>query len=39
LAEKLGARAGIIEHGLFLGITSDLIVAGENGVRHVKRNG
>ena len=38
LAEKLGARAGIIEHGLFLGITSDLIVAGENGVRHVKRD-
>jgi ribose 5-phosphate isomerase A len=39
LAKKLGARAGIIEHGLFLGITSDLIVASENGVRHVKRNG
>jgi ribose 5-phosphate isomerase A len=39
LAEKLGARAGIIEHGLFLGITSDLIVAGENGVRHLKRDG
>jgi len=39
LARKLGARAGIIEHGLFLGITSDLIVAGESGVRHLKRNG
>ena len=38
LAEKLGARAGIIEHGLFIGITSDLIVAGENGVRHLKRD-
>ena len=36
LAAKLGARAGIIEHGLFIGITSDLIVAGTSGVRHVK---
>jgi len=36
LAAKLGARAGIIEHGLFIGITRDLIVAGTNGVRHVK---
>jgi ribose 5-phosphate isomerase A len=36
LAAKLGARAGIIEHGLFIGITSDLIVAGTNGVRHLK---
>ena len=34
LAAKLGARAGIIEHGLFIGITSDLIVAGTDGVRH-----
>ena len=39
LALQLGARAGIIEHGLFLGITSDLIVAAESGVRHLKRNG
>ena len=37
LAVKLGARAGIIEHGLFIGITSDLIVAGESGVRHLTR--
>src|SRR6516225_6214033 len=36
LAAKLGARAGIIEHGLFIGITSDLIVAGTNGVRYFK---
>jgi len=35
LAAKLGARAGIIEHGLFIGITSDLIVAGVDGVRHL----
>jgi len=38
LARKLGARAGIIEHGLFLGITSDLIVAAESGVRHLRPN-
>ena len=36
LAAKLGARAGIIEHGLFIGITSDLIVAGTNGVRYFR---
>ncbi len=35
LAEKLSARAGIIEHGLFLNLTRDVIVAGFNGVRHL----
>lgn len=35
LAAKLGARAGIIEHGLFIGIASDVIVAGANGIRHL----
>ena len=38
LAAKLGARAGIIEHGLFIGIATDVIVAGEGGVRHLQRN-
>ena len=33
LALKLGARAGIIEHGLFLGIATEVIVAGAEGVR------
>ena len=37
LAAKLSERAGIIEHGLFIGIASDVIVAGENGVRHLQR--
>lgn len=37
LAGELGARAGIIEHGLFLGLTNDLIVAGESGVRHMRQ--
>jgi ribose 5-phosphate isomerase A len=36
LAAKLGARAGIIEHGLFIGLTSDLIVAAADGVRHLR---
>jgi ribose 5-phosphate isomerase A len=36
LAAKLGARAGIIEHGLFIGLTSDLIVAADDGVRHLR---
>jgi ribose 5-phosphate isomerase A len=38
LAVVLGARAGIVEHGLFIGITNDLIIAGANGVRHVRRD-
>jgi ribose 5-phosphate isomerase A len=37
LAVKLGARAGIIEHGLFVGIANDVIVAGETGIRHLRR--
>jgi ribose 5-phosphate isomerase A len=38
LADRLAARAGIVEHGLFLGITTDLIVAGTDGIRHVTRS-
>jgi ribose 5-phosphate isomerase A len=37
LACRLGARAGIVEHGLFLGLATDLIVAGKEGVRHRTR--
>ncbi len=36
LAVMLNARAGIVEHGLFIGLTRDLIVAGTNGVRHLR---
>ncbi|EPX60518.1 Ribose 5-phosphate isomerase A [Cystobacter fuscus DSM 2262] len=32
LAARLQARAGLVEHGLFLGMTSELIVAGSRGV-------
>ncbi|PKR88809.1 ribose 5-phosphate isomerase A [Pleomorphomonas diazotrophica] len=37
LAGKLEARAGIIGHGLFIGIASDLVVAGNDGIRHLQR--
>ncbi len=36
LARALEARAGIVEHGLFLGMTSDVIVASTAGVRHLR---
>lgn len=36
LARKLESRAGIVEHGLFLGLTSLLVVSGSNGVREIK---
>jgi ribose 5-phosphate isomerase A len=35
LAARLVARAGIVEHGLFLGLGTDVIVAGPGGVRHL----
>jgi ribose 5-phosphate isomerase A len=38
LASKLNARAGIVEHGLFLDLASDVIVAAGDGIRHLKRN-
>jgi ribose 5-phosphate isomerase A len=37
LARMLEARAGIVGHGLFIGIASDVIVAGEAGMRHLQR--
>jgi ribose 5-phosphate isomerase A len=37
LAAKLDARSGIVEHGLFLGLATDVIVANAEGVRHLKR--
>jgi ribose 5-phosphate isomerase A len=38
LAALLSARAGIVGHGLFLGLATDVIVAGAEGVRHLKRH-
>jgi len=37
LAAKLNARTGIVEHGLFLDLATDLIVAGAERVRHIER--
>ena len=37
LAGLLDARAGVVEHGLFIGVASDVIVAGEAGMRHLRR--
>jgi ribose 5-phosphate isomerase A len=38
LSGVLGGRAGIVEHGLFIGMAHDLFVAGSSGVRHVRRD-
>ena len=37
LARQLEARAGIIEHGLFIGMAKDVVVAGADGVRRLQR--
>jgi len=37
LATALNSRAGIVEHGLFIGLATDLIVAGAAGVQHRTR--
>ena len=38
VAASLNERAGIVEHGLFLDLASDVIVAAEDDIRHLKRN-
>ena len=37
LSDQLDRRAGVAAHGLFLGLATDLIIGGTDGVRHVKR--
>jgi ribose 5-phosphate isomerase A len=37
LAASLSTRAGIVEHGLFLALVTDLIVAGPDGIQHRMR--
>jgi ribose 5-phosphate isomerase A len=39
LATRLGERAGIVEHGLFLGLATEVIAAGAGGIRHLRREG
>lgn len=36
LAAELRARTGIVEHGLFLGMTDDLIIGTASGLRHLR---
>ena len=37
VAARMNERAGIVEHGLFLGLATDVIVAGAEGIRHLRR--
>lgn len=37
LAAHLNTRVGIVEHGLFLGLASEVIVAGHAGIQHLTR--
>lgn len=39
IAEKLSKRAGIVEHGLFIGTASDIIIGCPDGVRHLVATG
>ncbi len=38
LAAELRSRSGIVENGLFLGMTHDLIIGTANGIRHLQRD-
>ncbi len=38
LARDLKSRAGIVEHGLFIGMARDLVVASEDGLRHLRKS-
>jgi ribose 5-phosphate isomerase A len=37
LADRLQARAGVVAHGLFLGLATDVIIAGLSGIEHRTR--
>jgi len=37
LSEQLANRAGIIEHGLFIDLTDDLIIVGERGSQQLTK--
>lgn len=36
ISVMLNERAGIVEHGLFVGLATDVVIASEEGVRHIK---
>jgi ribose 5-phosphate isomerase A len=35
LGEQIKGRTGIVDHGLFLGLATDLVIAGQDGIRHL----
>jgi ribose 5-phosphate isomerase A len=37
VADQLDRRAGVVAHGLFLGLATEVIVAGQGGLRHLHR--
>jgi ribose 5-phosphate isomerase A len=37
LAAQLATRVGVVEHGLFLNMATDLIVAAADGIRHIRK--
>jgi ribose 5-phosphate isomerase A len=37
LAARLKERAGVVEHGMFLGLASDVIVGTDEGIQHLKK--
>lgn len=37
LADQLKMRTGIVEHGLFISLATDVIVANASGIRHIQR--
>lgn len=37
IAAEMERRAGVVEHGLFLNMVSDVIIAGQNGIKHLTR--
>jgi ribose 5-phosphate isomerase A len=39
LAQHIKQRTGIVEHGLFIGLATEVIVAGADGIRHLQRGG
>ncbi len=38
LDARLNARAGIVEHGLFIGMARDVVVSGAGGLRHLRQS-
>jgi ribose 5-phosphate isomerase A len=38
LAETLSCHAGVVEHGIFINLTTDLIIAEQTGIRHLQRH-